>query len=339
MYKLPITISSLFGKKLHKDGRIENCTKENVIAIKKWYTETRRFLPEGTIILQSSTSHSLPYPAHLYGRGTWAAIDILYFMPDVPITFMGEIDGEVYNLGQQSIFQHQQTDVSTEKQVGMKKSNSRILMALTEKNEEHVIGDLDQSLNESRQDIASGNTGGQRGLTSVSFRTNLAKLEMEQSRATGEQITYKEKQFKQQLDPGRGFDLSQIQSHYLHRRLLRKQKMVLRYGEVFYLTARENENNWFDDVLVFARYSAMETIIIATNLSEEDRTFYIDSSAIMPTFKAQFQNNTVVMVKDCINESVEPQYYFLREFLELRDGRTLRPYRSSIVSLQIIQDD
>ena len=150
MYKLPITISSLFGKKLHKDGRIENCTKENVVAIKKWYTETRRFLPEGTIILQSSTSHSLPYPAHLYGRGTWAAIDILYFMPDVPITFMGEIDGEVYNLGQQSIFQHQQTDVSTEKAVGMKKSNSRILMALTEKNEEHVIGDLDQTLNESR---------------------------------------------------------------------------------------------------------------------------------------------------------------------------------------------
>lgn len=99
MYKLPVTISSLFGKKLHKDGRIENCTKENVVAIKKWYTETRRFLPEGTIILQSSTSHSLPYPAHLYGRGTWAAIDILYFMPDVPITFMGEIDGEVYNLG------------------------------------------------------------------------------------------------------------------------------------------------------------------------------------------------------------------------------------------------
>lgn len=100
--------------------------------------------------------------------------------------------------------------MTTEKQVGMKKSNSRILMALTEKNEDHTIGDLDQSLNESRGDI-SGTTRGDvssRGLTSVSSRTNLAKLEMEQSRAQGEQITYKEKKFKQQLDPGRGFDLS-----------------------------------------------------------------------------------------------------------------------------------
>jgi len=104
LYKLPVTISSLFGKKLHKDGRIDTCAKENIIAIKKWYTETRKFLPDGTILLQSSTSHQLPYPAHLYGRGTWAAIDILYFMPDIPITFMGEIDGEVYNIGQQSIF-------------------------------------------------------------------------------------------------------------------------------------------------------------------------------------------------------------------------------------------
>jgi predicted site-specific integrase-resolvase len=34
-----------------KDGRIENCKKENVVAIKEWYDETRRFLPDGTIIL------------------------------------------------------------------------------------------------------------------------------------------------------------------------------------------------------------------------------------------------------------------------------------------------
>lgn len=45
------------------------------------------------------------------------------------------------------------------------------------------------------------------------------------------------------------------------------------------------------------------------------------------------------MVKDCINDQLEPVYYFLREFLELRETRTLRPYGSSVVSLQIIKDD
>ena len=56
-------------------------------------------MPEGSIIMQSSTAHSWPYPAYLYGRATWAAVDILYLMPDIPITFMGEIDGEIYRIG------------------------------------------------------------------------------------------------------------------------------------------------------------------------------------------------------------------------------------------------
>ena len=101
LYKLPIAISSMFGKKLHRDGRVEVQEKDNVFAIKNWYEETRKFLPEGTILMQSSTAHSLPYPAYLYGKGAWAAIDILFFMPDAPITFMGELEGDIFKVGQQ----------------------------------------------------------------------------------------------------------------------------------------------------------------------------------------------------------------------------------------------
>jgi hypothetical protein len=107
LFSFPVAMSSLFGKKLHKDGRLEeNKAQENVSTISQWYAETRRFLPDGSIILQSSTSHSLPYPAHVYGRGAWAAIDVLYFMPDVPITFMNEVEGSVLNITTETIFQH-----------------------------------------------------------------------------------------------------------------------------------------------------------------------------------------------------------------------------------------
>lgn len=99
MFKLPQAISSVFGKKLNKDGRVTACEKENVMALKKWYESNRLFLPEGSILIQSSSAHQWPYPAYLYGKGTWAAVDILYFMPDIPLTFMGEIDGEVYRIG------------------------------------------------------------------------------------------------------------------------------------------------------------------------------------------------------------------------------------------------
>ena len=69
----------------------------------------------------------------MYGRGTWAAIDILYFMPDAPMTFMNEADGMVLNITTETIFQHRQSRATNEGPGlggGMKRSNSRILMAL-----------------------------------------------------------------------------------------------------------------------------------------------------------------------------------------------------------------
>jgi len=140
LYKLPIAISSLFGKSLSKDGTVNSTHKSSVVAIKKWYDETRRFLPDGTILLQSSTAHTLPYPAYLYGKGTWASIDILYFMPDIPITFMNEIEGEVYNISQTNIYQHEMSEIQRNQEVqmggGLKRTDSKILLALGKKDED-----------------------------------------------------------------------------------------------------------------------------------------------------------------------------------------------------------
>lgn len=131
LYRLPITLSSLFGKRLSKDGSIEKAPVDTVLAVKKWYENERRFLPNGTIQLQSSSSHSLPYPAYLYGKGTWAAIDILFFMPDQPITLMGELDGEIYRVGEQrTVFQHEQAELGGGAQSELKRTNSQIMRAL-----------------------------------------------------------------------------------------------------------------------------------------------------------------------------------------------------------------
>ena len=104
LYKMPQTLCSVVGKKLNKDGRLVECEKQSVTVMKKWYEDSRFCMPEGFIQLQSSTAHSWPYPAYMYGKASWAAVDILYFMPDIPITFMGEVDGDVHRLGSSSIF-------------------------------------------------------------------------------------------------------------------------------------------------------------------------------------------------------------------------------------------
>jgi hypothetical protein len=79
-------------------------------------------------MLQSSSAHCWPYPAYLYGKGSWAAVDILYFLPDIPVTFMGEVDGEVYRLETMSVFQAEKTDVKSGQQI--KRKNSSVNIAL-----------------------------------------------------------------------------------------------------------------------------------------------------------------------------------------------------------------
>ena len=51
LYKLPSAISQLFGRKLHADGRLEKQEKGNVGVIKNWYEDTRKYLPNGSILM------------------------------------------------------------------------------------------------------------------------------------------------------------------------------------------------------------------------------------------------------------------------------------------------
>jgi len=94
------------------------------------------------------------------------------------------------------------------------------------------------------------------------------------------------------------------------------------------------------DIIVYARYSLMETCIIATSLCDEQKKFRMDLSQLLPTFKKAYPNNTVVMVKSLISDmGSDPEYYFLREFIELRQLKSLPAYRSMMISVTICEDD
>ena len=94
--------------------------------------------------------------------------------------------------------------------------------------------------------------------------------------------------------------------------------MVLRYGDLINLSARTTTNVFMPDVLCYARYSLMETMIIATNMNEVTTKFTMDLSSLLPIFKKAYGNNTVIMVKNIISDISEPEYFFLREFVELK---------------------
>ena len=104
MFDLPIALSTLFGKKLKRDGNIVTCEKTDVNVFRNWYENIKKFMPKGSILIQSTTSHIWPYPVLLYKRATWPIIDLFFLLPDIPMTFIGENEGEAVRMKTTNIF-------------------------------------------------------------------------------------------------------------------------------------------------------------------------------------------------------------------------------------------
>lgn len=115
--------------------------------------------------------------------------------------------------------------------------------------------------------------------------------------------------------------------------------MVLRYGELIVLSAKDVNHKYKPEILCYARYALTETLVIATNMSDKPQKFLMDMYNLVPTFKKAYGNNVVVMVKPVLSDDTEPDYYFLREFIEARNIKMLPAYRSLMISINICDDD
>lgn len=88
-------------------------------------------MPEGSFVVQSTTYHTWPYPALLYKKGTWAAVDLFFMLNDIPMTFIGELgiiiirlvnvshaiyilDGHAFKVKTTNIFSHVRIEDQTE---------------------------------------------------------------------------------------------------------------------------------------------------------------------------------------------------------------------------------
>ena len=117
----------------------------------------------------------------------------------------------------------------------------------------------------------------------------------------------KEKRFRKEIGSVSvsGFDLSKIKSHYENRRSIRQSKMVLRYGELFPLAAFNidssiDKKHMLSDVLTYARYSLMETAIVATNLSDQQQTFFINMQSLYQHFSTSLKDTSIVVVSNLL---------------------------------------
>ncbi|CAK56931.1 unnamed protein product (macronuclear) [Paramecium tetraurelia] len=245
--RLPIAIASIFEENLKKNGTMVKMERKNVNAIKKWIEYTAKQYPAGSIIVQSTTYNSWPYPALIYKRGTGSNY--------IPMTFMGEEEGFAFR--EKTTFNYVTKYESSEiklqdptqqktPQRSLKRAKSYIQV-----NEDYGFG-YNTLTHQVQLQIAQSPTKSSKSGQPVRVQRGSILSQMDISN-----IATARENFRREVGPQFGFDLQQIGKHYVYIRQIRKQHKVLRNGQIVSLSA-EHMYGWHTHVLAFGRYSKEE---------------------------------------------------------------------------------
>ena len=336
MYTLPIIICQMLGKKISHNGNMESVPPENVSIIKEWYKENYNNLPEGSILVQSSSGQVWPYPALLYGRGNWSAIDLLFTLPDVPMTFMNEIDGEAYRVQITNVYtsKENKNEENSTLQGNKLKSRSKSLMRLIEsfeqeQREKEREKDENKNMQRVSSRIALNNYLPQYDLSeSISSIINLSGISMKNAK----EIDAKQNNLVHALKKEDEFDLNKIRYRYDQRREMRQNHKSLKEGKLIYLNAYDNNNNIHPGIFAFARQTKEETGIFAINFRDQETNFLLDLTSLLGE---NGNSNSICYIVDWTLNN-EGEYYFLKELTQSHVTRKIRPYSTVCFGFSMI---
>ena len=330
MYTLPIIICEILGKHIKRNGEIESVHPGDVNLIKNWYQKNYEGLPNGSLLIQSSSGQVWPYPALLYGRGNWSAVDLLFSLPDIPMTFMDEIDGEAYRVKITNVYESREASDNNEE--NGKKMKSKSLMRLIEIKEKEKRQRDKNKIASNRSSLNLNEFLPQYNLNeNISSLINLSGIEIKQ---------IKEKEQKQnnlirQLGPDQGFDLNRIKYHYNHKRKMRFNHESIRRGKLIYLQAFDKNRKPHPGIFTFARKTDEEIGIFIINFREKETNFSLDLTNLFG-MDINMDENTICFIENWDDENDKGEYYFLREISEGNFCKKIWGYHSLCFGFSIV---
>lgn len=99
--RIPQILASISGKSLRRDGtvaRIPVAKRSTAKTLGRLFKNDRAELPKNAILVGCSCTHLSPFPAVLYGRRAWLAVDLMFFLPQLPMSLLGESRGRAYRM-------------------------------------------------------------------------------------------------------------------------------------------------------------------------------------------------------------------------------------------------
>eukprot|EP00741_Cyanophora_paradoxa_P006843 tig00001052_g6618.t1 len=328
--RLAQTIAGMFGRSLEKHGPIGHAEKHTSAEVRAALEQATADLPEGYVGVQSICTHALPYPALSFDAGAWVAADLLFLLPDVPMTFIGEDEGRAYRAPLAGLFappdaseyveRHREPAAGTptrhlaERYMKRVTSATKALQEMQAEEEqaaENALGAAQRRLAMSRSmsygnfgragldaepaaPIEAGPAAGRRvgGLPAHTLEL-LNRLRESNARGSSDWGYGR----RRAAAPEIGYGLDLIKVHYDARRDLRKRLGVLQRGALVALEARHKFGT-HDRVVAFARHlpagatesGEAELVLVAVNLNDVESIVTVDCGPLEGAIGAEAQS-------------------------------------------------
>lgn len=301
-------LASISGRSLRRDGsvsRVPGKNRSNPRTISRLYRNDRAWLPKNPIMVSCTCTHLSALPGVLYGRRAWLAVDLLMFLPEIPMLMYGEEKGRAYRVNMRSVSNSEEIteyDVdfdavlpkSPPKRTGQTSPGDAAMPSTL------TLGPSPRSMGRSSPLAGAipSKLSGLPPLTPPTSHIGDRKLKMKRkasladmkrtpsstsmvrshsrddmngmgvrsvSAADFQKMSAMEEKTRLEIGPSSGFDLAQIAGHYVHRRLLRQEIDALKSGAMCMLTV---DPQLKDQVLAFARFTEEQIVIVALNFKD-----------------------------------------------------------------------
>ena len=339
MYNLPMNISQIFGKRLYQNGNIELIQYHSINILKDWFKENYEKLPTGANIIQSSCSQAWPYPALLHGPGNLLAIDLLFTLPPIPMTFMDEINGEIHRVEIEGVYEKKEIISSlSNKSIKRIKSRSKSLLKVIEAKEK----ELREKDNKSEEEISKLSRSSSSTLTndfnpqynlqdSISAIINLTGItnqkQNDQNINISKSININMNNYENDLIQEINYDLSEIKLRFDQKRKLRNEHECLREGKIIFLDTYDERGGNNPGIFAFARKTQKETGIFIYNFKDKEINFILDLAPLIGNLK-ETNPNSIYNIEDWNKNEKKGELYFLKEITQGFANQRIEPYSS-----------
>jgi len=361
-------LASICGQSLRRDGsvtKLPESRKSTARTLSRLYRSCKFTMPKGAIQLGCTCTHNSPYPGVLYGRRAWLAVDLLYFLPEIPMLFYGEENGRMYRFNMatvsQSIETHPFYDINYEnvlpKSPRSTESSSPVdgisalvlddlstnsppkvptispLSAKKKKKKSSMFTlELKRSAGSSQSLVRSQSIDDVRGMSirsvSVDDIGSLSRLE-EDTRL--------------KIGPGVGYDIRMIRGHYEHRRSIRLFHPAFRHGS---LTVLEVSLHLKEQVFSFVRCWNDSLIVVAMNMKcdldgdefREPCEVELDLKPLLETLKNEIyekNEDNLFSFLDCFTKESYPEMLAFHELLFRKYAVKLKPLGTLVLTPQL----